>query len=171
MVLELESVFRTPGLAVSFDYALPVQEAEMLPIDDTMSAISFAARPSVKGIVQNRTGIVELQGVANIRIQTQCDRCATPFIYTAQIPLRHTLVLALNDETNSDLVLLESARYDIDPLVWEDIVFALPSKMLCRSDCKGICQQCGANLNESACDCARPVDPRLAVLRSLLEND
>jgi uncharacterized protein len=41
----------------------------------------------------------------------------------------------------------------------------------CKPDCKGLCAQCGQNLNEGQCDCdAEPIDPRLAPLRALLEQ-
>jgi len=44
--------------------------------------------------------------------------------------------------------------------------------VLCRPDCAGLCPECGQNLNEGVCDCARDtIDPRLAVLRSMLGED
>lgn len=57
---------------------------------------------------------------------------------------------------------------DTAALCWEEFVLALPMNPLCREDCKGLCPQCGANLNEGSCACARDEgDPRLAVLRGL----
>ena len=50
----------------------------------------------------------------------------------------------------------------------EDVVLNLPSKVLCKDDCKGLCPQCGKNLNDGPCDCKEPVDPRLAGLLELL---
>ena len=50
----------------------------------------------------------------------------------------------------------------------EQFYLALPMKPLCREDCKGLCAQCGTNLNTGTCDCA-PVweDPRLAALKAI----
>ena len=45
-----------------------------------------------------------------------------------------------------------------------------PMKVLCKEDCKGVCQFCGANLNEGQCSCKKPVDPRLEALKQLLDN-
>jgi uncharacterized metal-binding protein YceD (DUF177 family) len=42
---------------------------------------------------------------------------------------------------------------DLAPAVWEELVIAAPSKYTCREDCKGLCNRCGANLNEGACAC------------------
>ena len=43
-------------------------------------------------------------------------------------------------------------------------------RSLCRDDCKGLCDRCGANLNEGPCSCKAEKDPRLAVLEQLLEK-
>jgi uncharacterized protein len=46
------------------------------------------------------------------------------------------------------------------------------STALCREDCKGICPQCGKNLNLGPCDCkVENVDPRLEILKQLLDTD
>jgi uncharacterized protein len=53
-------------------------------------------------------------------------------------------------------------------LLWEEFSLALPVKPLCRPDCKGLCPECGKNLNEGACGCSPDTgDPRLAALRQL----
>ena len=53
----------------------------------------------------------------------------------------------------------------------EQFYLALPMKPLCREDCKGLCPQCGTNLNTGTCEC-RPEweDPRLAALKALIQN-
>jgi uncharacterized protein len=67
-----------------------------------------------------------------------------------------------------DLSFYDSDQVDLSPLVREQIILALPTRPLCREDCKGLCATCGANLNTQACSCAaRSVDPRLAVLKTL----
>jgi hypothetical protein len=49
---------------------------------------------------------------------------------------------------------------------------ALPMKPLCRVDCKGLCPNCGTNLNDTTCDCEiRWEDPRLAGLKALMNRD
>ena len=55
---------------------------------------------------------------------------------------------------------------DIMPQVYESIFALLPTKVLCREDCKGLCPNCGKDLNEGVCSCeAESVDPRLEALR------
>ncbi|MBQ4132779.1 MAG: DUF177 domain-containing protein [Desulfovibrionaceae bacterium] len=56
-------------------------------------------------------------------------------------------------------------------LLWQELVLALPIKVLCKPDCRGFCPQCGKNLNLEACSCEGEIlDPRLAVLRNLKIN-
>ena len=161
MFLELESVFNTPGLILPFRYHLTGFEG-MLPL---------AAPPAVSGEARNRAGIVTLAGRAEVRMDAQCDRCAAPFEYAANVPFEHTLVMSLNNKDSDELTLLESYRWSPDGLVWEDIVLALPPKLLCRPDCKGLCPRCGQNLNEGECPCKPEGDPRWAALRDLTSDN
>ena len=67
-----------------------------------------------------------------------------------------------------DVTYLEEGRINTDHLLRENILLSLPVQPLCRQDCRGLCPQCGANLNHTACGCRPPsVDPRLQVLRKL----
>jgi uncharacterized protein len=52
----------------------------------------------------------------------------------------------------------------------EQVLLTIPLQTLCRPDCRGLCSQCGQNLNEGSCQCSDNTgDPRLAALRTLLE--
>ena len=69
------------------------------------------------------------------------------------------------------MILLQDYKLDMDELIYTEVVLAMPNKHLCSEDCKGICQECGKNLNDGPCDCATKTgDPRLAALSKLLEN-
>jgi uncharacterized protein len=61
---------------------------------------------------------------------------------------------------------------DLIELIREQFVLALPMKPLCTDACRGLCPQCGTNLNKTQCGCApKWEDPRLAPLKSLLTRD
>ncbi len=60
-----------------------------------------------------------------------------------------------------------SDQLDLSAVISEQVVLDVPMKPVCQPQCKGLCDQCGADLNEGACNCVREtVDPRLAVLES-----
>jgi uncharacterized protein len=60
---------------------------------------------------------------------------------------------------------------DVDKLIYGEILVNWPMKILCKNDCKGICNRCGANLNLGECGCDRAeLDPRMAVIRDIFNN-
>ena len=112
----------------------------------------------------------------------QCARCLEEFPLSLDRPFSCVLLplasprsmgrlpsreLELNQE---DLAasFYSGDSIDVSALVQEQFFLALPSRPLCQDECKGLCEQCGVNLNVETCTC-RPVwkDPRLAVLSTL----
>ena len=66
---------------------------------------------------------------------------------------------------------IDGYNLDVDKLVYDEILINLPMKILCKEDCNGICNRCGANLNIETCDCDREVlDPRMSVIRDIFNN-
>jgi uncharacterized protein len=62
----------------------------------------------------------------------------------------------------------DGLRINLYPLVRDQVVMAFPVQTLCREDCAGLCQACGANLNEEPCACqSESGEPRFAVLKQL----
>ena len=114
-----------------------------------------------------------LSGALSIR----CARCLDEFRFALHRPfscvLLPTASAAFCRETELKQEDLAASFYsgdtvDVSALVREELLLALPSPPLCRATCKGLCAQCGVNLNAELCDC-RPGwnDPRLAMLSGL----
>lgn len=71
------------------------------------------------------------------------------------------------DETNY----ISGYNLDVDVLVYNEILIGFPMRVLCKKDCKGICNVCGLNLNKGACDCeSTALDPRMSVIRDIFKN-
>ena len=66
-----------------------------------------------------------------------------------------------------DVFPFDGESIDLEPLFREQFVLAIPFAPLCREDCKGLCSQCGIDLNSGTCTCEKPIDPRLAALKGL----
>ena len=77
----------------------------------------------------------------------------------------------LEDDENDDILLLEGTQLDLDDAVSTAFVLAMDTKNLCSDDCKGLCAKCGADLNLGPCGCRPEVDPRLAALAQLLDDE
>lgn len=163
MIIDLESIFNVEGLVQELDYELDMsQEA----VD---GCFPFKSPVGVKGTVGNETGIVEIKAFASFELVLACSRCAKEFTLPMKVDLGHTLVRELNDENNDDLLSVSDLRFDLDPLVKEDIFLNMPYRFLCSEACKGLCAKCGKDLNEGPCSCEKEPDPRLAALKQLLE--
>ena len=70
-------------------------------------------------------------------------------------------------EEDLDVFAFDGEKIDLEPLFREQFVLAIPFAPLCREDCKGLCPQCGTDLNSGTCTCEKPIDPRLAALKGL----
>ena len=164
MIIELESIFNTEGLKLPFDYELSLAGIDIWGYSPITEPVK------VKGYVENRAGIVSLKASADLVYEAPCDRCATEVRTEYHFPVEHTLVVALESGDNDEFLEVPNMRLDLDELVEEDVNLALPGKYLCNEECKGLCPQCGVNLNETQCDCKAPIDPRMAALLQLLDE-
>lgn len=70
-------------------------------------------------------------------------------------------------ENDLDVFPFDGETVDLEPLVREQFVLAVPFAPLCKEDCRGLCPQCGVDRNVTSCTCERPVDPRFAALQGL----
>ena len=140
MILDLEPIFNNEGMVKEFSYELDLSEQELSGVKP------FSTPVRVSGSVGNHTGVVELSAKAEFVLDMNCDRCAKPIKLALTADVFHTLVTSLNDEANDELLLINELRFDLDPLVTEDIFLELPSKFLCSEDCKGVCPKCGKEI-------------------------
>ena len=132
----------------------------------------FLTPVSVSGEFVNIGGSIELNGEVRCRIEYICDRCCETFESDFCCSFEEVFKkedTRVEDDNNPDAVILEGTAIEIDEIVLANIVVNLPTKRLCREECKGLCANCGQNLNQSECDCdTRPTDPRFDILDGLL---
>lgn len=163
--LNLEEQFLKEGSVLPVDH-----EASFPDIEQNGEAL-FPHPVHIKGTIQNVAQVVFMDAVLEADESTVCDRCACNVVKHLSIPMQHTFVTALENEDDDGYIVIPDMVLDLDMLAREDLLLGLPSKVLCKEDCKGLCPQCGKNLNDGPCDCKEPVDPRLAGLLSLLNDD
>src|SRR5690349_2277490 len=113
-------------------------------------------------LVDHSGGEVRIQGRYAVEMASPCDRC----LQRAQFPLeagfdlyyRPMSWIAREEEVEVDDAEVEMAFYEgggieLEDVVKEQVLLALPMQRICSEDCKGICPVCGRNRNETACDC------------------
>ena len=104
-------------------------------------------------------------------VSALCSRCLeeTSFNLETDLSLKFSdIITELGEE---DVISFSGDEIDLCPSVAREIILKLPSQILCKTDCKGLCQSCGANRNKTVCHCKdESIDPRLAVLKELLKE-
>jgi uncharacterized protein len=112
-----------------------------------------------------------LQADLQTQIGLECVRCLTDFLQSLNINFTELYAFSQRYVTDSGLLMPESGFIDLAPVLREYILLEIPISPLCRQDCKGLCPNCGNNLNESTCIHEdESVDPRLASLKKLLDG-
>lgn len=112
-----------------------------------------------------------LQAEFKAQTSLECVRCLTEFQQPLETNLTELYAFSQRYVTDSGLLMPETGIIDLNPVLREYFLLAIPISPLCRPDCKGLCPICGNNLNESTCHHEEdPGDPRLASLKKLLES-
>lgn len=129
--------------------------------------IKFAKPVEFQGTLSLVGDILDLKGAFTTELILICSRCLEEFKY--QIKLEVNEKFTTNEESSDDdTTLIQHDNIDLTDIVRNNISMSLPIKKLCKEDCKGLCQHCGANLNFSTCKCENEdIDPRLAKLKDL----
>ncbi len=163
--INLEPLFNNEGMKLPISHTLDLSDIDFYGDNPLSNACE------ITGEIQNATGIVSMKAACQVDYSGTCDRCACEVNKHFTIPMEHTFVTELQDESNDEYILIPTMRFDLDGLATEDVLLTLPAKVLCDEECKGICSSCGKNLNDGPCDCKKPVDPRLEGLLALLSDD
>ncbi|HUI57801.1 MAG TPA: DUF177 domain-containing protein [Bryobacteraceae bacterium] len=128
-------------------------------------------------VLKNSDGEVRIQGRYTVEMNAPCDRC----LGDARYPLdagfdlfyRPMSVIARDEEVEIDegeaqLGFYENGGLELEDILREQVLLALPMQRVCSEGCKGICPVCGRNRNEADCDCRiERVDDRWGALRKL----
>lgn len=147
----------------------------------------------LKASFRRVSGGVLLKGEFGVEVAAPCKRCLGEV--TATIPVSFTLTLiprslAMDEQSaaeeeddedsdragsfdlqDADREWFDGKKIDLDPILREQVLLALPMNLVCRETCRGLCPVCGENLNEKQCQCEREVlDPRWMALKKIKLN-
>jgi uncharacterized protein len=110
----------------------------------------------------SRTGSEVLaRGEVRARFSVPCARCLEPASVEVRAPFATTFVPSGAGEAKGagddpDLATYDGDEIDLQELVRQQVVLGVPISTLCRPDCKGLCPQCGKELNQGPCGCPPP---------------
>ena len=169
LVLDIRELGRRPGSQRKVTRTVPapaglgievlrVPEGSQVEIDLRLEAV-------MEGVLVTGTAYVGLEG--------ECVRCLEPI--SDEIEVRFQELFVYDDHgipgEDDEVSMLEGDLLDLEPLLRDAVVLALPFQPLCEDDCPGLCVECGARLaDDPDHQHEEPIDPRWAKLAKL-END
>ncbi len=124
----------------------------------------FSGRLTVAG-----EGVFTLQGQLTANVIGQCGRCLAAVPRSLQIEV--TEIYRPQAAADEDGYTYTGQELDLEPALWDNLVLALPARLLCQANCRGLCPVCGQNLNEKDCKCKsreNEADNPFAQLKNLL---
>src|ERR1041384_3463664 len=173
MQIEIEQLTET-GRPFAHTYT-----PEELSREDERAQLRTAAH--VAGRASRKRQRVHVHGTIETELEVACDRCLVPLV----MPVKTEFDVSYDppdaeEETDSaelqaedlETTIYTGESLDLDELVREQILLALPTRNLCREACQGLCPTCGVNLNTQTCACEQQeIDPRWAGLAALKNRD
>jgi DUF177 domain-containing protein len=128
----------------------------------------------VRGTAELLDGQIHIYGQLHTRLEMVCARCLEPVVEEVSrdfdlfyrplqsVQREEEMRLKLDD---TEMAFFQGEGLFLTDVLAEQVLLAIPMKVICRSDCRGLCPHCGTNLNSDECRCSTQApDPRLASL-------
>jgi uncharacterized protein len=162
---------------VRFDVELPPGSIEFLDPKLKQSAPLHASGQAE--LVIDALREIRVKGQVQVRLQMECDRCLEPTVFPVDSSFElyyRPVAEGYGEEKSLDAGEAEMGFYEGDGLELNDVLrefvlLALPMRKLCDENCQGICPVCGQNRNQSECSCQTAAgDDRWAALKEIRKN-
>lgn len=166
MKIDLTNLFNGSAYNIDVDYIVDLSRLSYGIYNPICDGVC------VKGRLFTKADVVYLDIDVSFAFYGVCDRCAEDIKKDFFFNVKKIVVEELqNEKDDDDYIIVHNRELDLDELINEEVSLSLPNKILCKEDCEGLCPQCGTNLNVKKCDCKKAVDPRMAALLQLLDEE
>lgn len=173
MKWDLSEIAGTVGMKATSDVDEPCSPKEL----------GFECLTPIKGKLSftNTGTLLLLKGDVSADVRLECGRCVTDYVQHVDAPIEEEFriervgdsmqVLPI-DEDDITANLVTRNLIDVQELVRQNVLLALPIQPLCGEECKGLCPTCGENLNVRQCTCPpETVDSPFQALADLLHDE
>lgn len=143
-----------------FEFYFPKYQDDDLEMTEVEGVVNVGRTP--QGLI--------VQGNFDGKTTLECVRCLTDFEQSLKWEFTELFAFKEENITESGLLVPDDAQIDLQQLVREFAILEIPIKPLCREDCKGLCIECGQNLNEKDCGHRPENDSPFLVLKDLLND-
>lgn len=163
LVVDVSELLRHPGMTKPFRSSeeVPGLDVDLAHVGGRPVEFDLALHAIVEGIL--------VTGALFGRAALSCRRCLTETEQEFNVVVEE--VFAIGSAADEDAYRVKADQIDLEPMARDAIVLALPLNPLCRPDCRGLCPQCGQNLNEADCGHRQEqIDVRWEPLRRLKDQ-
>ncbi len=145
MLISVTEARKSPGQAFGFSF----ENSGLGPLAFGAEEVVLIKPVSVTGNVVADSEGISVRGALETAFKTECARC----LKSLEEPLATDFSVRFHKSAGDDdeIYLYEGDSLDITDMIKDHVLLVLPIQCLCSPDCKGLCSQCGANLNEGGC--------------------
>ena len=168
MLLNISDILQEVGLSFEFNSEVAIDD-----IAFQGDNIEFHGPVNIQGNVINGGDLIHLYGHLCGEATMECDICRENFQYPIDFDIDISLK-SLMDEEEPELYFYSNSEIDLEDILVREFLLRLPIQRRCSEKCKGLCPDCGINLNLEKCSCKSEdngnIDLRLADLKDLLAD-
>lgn len=126
----------------------------------------------IQGMILKIEDSIVFKGSLKATTQTKCNRCLDNVIKDMSVDFNEVIVNDNEYDFVDSIIDIKEDCINLEDFIERLLILKLPMQVICKEDCKGLCSQCGTNLNISECDCDKEeIDLRLIKLKELLEHN
>jgi uncharacterized protein len=154
----------------SDDVSLIVKENFVIDDDEFLDETRLDKNVLLTGEIFKTDDSVTFSGKIEYTLADECARCLQEFDNRIETKFQAAVVQKEDMESDEVQMVITDGIIKMDDTIKQLIYLSLPMKSLCDKDCKGICPNCGANLNNEKCQCENSLtDSRFDKLKDLLK--
>ncbi len=166
MKVDISSIREKRGGSLSF------KGEHSIDISGVETDVELDQPVSVRGTVTNTGDGFLVQGEVTFTYRTNCNRCLDPISGSSNVSITEQFVSYSPVESDESFYYFQGDLIDLSDCLREQVLLSLPMKFTCKNDCKGLCVQCGQNLNLQDCNCHNDdYNPQFAKLKTLLNQE
>lgn len=169
LVLDTHELSRRPGSMKRVNVVVPAPERLGIDVIGVREGKDLTLDLRLESVVE---GIL-VTGTAQGPVDGDCVRCLDPLAQTISVDFQELYLYdssARSDDDEDQLFELRGDLLDLEPVVRNAVVLALPLQPVCRDDCPGLCSECGARLGDDPSHRHETVDNRWAALVGMLDQ-
>lgn len=169
MIIDLSSLLDKTKELLQFEGSLDFKFSDIGKRD-----INIVSPIDYRGNIYRMDGQLVIDMDLSYQYEEDCHRCLKPAINEVKSHLSGKLAKGKEDDYDGfeEVFYYEDNILKLEDYILNQVILSLPMKSLCSSDCKGLCSTCGADLNNTKCDCIREnIDPRFEKLKNFFPKN